>query len=263
MKYFTIQSFLYTIIVLIFAPMVFAQSRYGTDEVYDVAVQYVALVDLQGEVVDEPCTLEPYKLKVGIYNNGDVKVKEVPLSIKMSGREDHEGIIDEIETGEVGLYELEDVAFMSMGIKIIKVSVDPADRVRESDEENNSMVVKLRVTSERDYAVEYIQFISELPGRPVDKSAIGNRGTIRVRIANRGKIDHPDLPIRIEFDKEMIREETVSLAAGQSCNYDILDYVIIGEPGLHKLRATVDPYNDRPELDESNNCAEKEILLYN
>jgi subtilase family serine protease len=126
------------------------------------------------------------------------------------------------------------------------LAVADSDRnIPESNESNNATQVNISVAP--DLTVLDISF---------------DQGTVKVKIANLGPVSAQNFKLRLVEEKtgKIIDEErlVLTLAPSEERTYE---FSWSPGPGSWKLVATVDPYNDVAESNETNNTMSKEVNL--
>jgi subtilase family serine protease len=132
----------------------------------------------------------------------------------------------------------------STGVFTLLAVADSDDDIKEFDEENNASK-PVSVPVGPDLTVLDISF---------------DQGTVKVKIANLGNVSAQNFKLRLVEEKTGKIEErlVLTLAPGEERTYE---FSWSPGPGSWKLVATVDPYDDVAESNETNNTMSKEVNL--
>jgi subtilase family serine protease len=160
-----------------------------------------------------------------------------------------ETLIDEQQIDSLNVSESKTVTFAwipgSAGVFELLAVADSDGNILESNESNNATQVNVSVAP--DLTVLDISF---------------DQGIVKVKIANLGPVSAQNFKLRLVEEKtgKIIDEErlVLTLAPGEERTYE---FSWSPGPGSWKLVATVDPYNDVAESNETNNTMSKEVNL--
>jgi len=128
----------------------------------------------------------------------------------------------------------------------IQVILDPDRQVDESDKTNNLLEKTVNYPAQApDFVVESLDY------SPKENVRQGDTVTFTVTVKNKGGAFAGSVAVRLQTNTGFYRDERVSLNAGESRT---VQFQWSAAPGSdHQVTVDVDPYNDAPESDETNN----------
>jgi subtilase family serine protease len=199
-------------------------------------------------------------ITITVWNYGKEDADDVLVSV-YDGDPDDQGIqIDRRTINDISKESEEEIEIEwdtedEYGLHQIHVVIDPADKINESDENNNEAQRAIDIEGQPDFAMGGISFSAEEP-------KIGDSVTIQVTIYNNGTesdtVDYkifdgdPDLDI-------VIGEGNKQISADRSSTVSV-DW-IPDEGGEHVIYVVLDPDDDITESDEDNNEGSRIITV--
>lgn len=125
---------------------------------------------------------------------------------------------------------------LSVGNYFVRVSIDPADKIEETDETNNDNVTSIKVVEK---VVPYTDIlITDIAMKP-KKPEKDQKVTITVTLSNRGTKDARDLTVTLFIDDKKEYEGTVTLLGKDNGTATVVFEHKFNEGGAHAVRASV------------------------
>ena len=189
----------------------------------------------------DPSTGDNVSFKVCVINQGSAASDNSAVNFYVNGRNLDSVWIDELEPGAS-----ENVTFCwiaGSGTYDIKAVVTPSGVVTESDITNNEKTITF-APSLPDFIVPSIAWSPSVP-------SVGDTVTFTVTVQNQGIGDADEFRVDLQIDNlNEGYQELVGLDAGGATK---VTFTWRAKPGSHQIKAIVDPRDEVPESDESNN----------
>lgn len=207
-------------------------------------------------------------VRATVINNGNATATDIVVQFSdvTGGMPEPIGqarLIDSLQPGESGAVEVSYDTTGKQGERRIEFLIDPSDTVEESDEADNKAVAVLSVAPPpAPNLVMSEDNISFTPAEPTD----GTEVTIAATVLNDGLQDVGMVDVAF-FDvtngtPQAIGEtQTISGIAAGGSGEAAVAYDTTGKEGERTIRVVVDPSELVPEMDETDNEAEKVLTV--
>lgn len=200
---------------------------------------------------------KPAKICISVYNLGSEAAQQIALSVKKDDRPFKELSIANIAPRSYKFLEIEWIPETAK-TSFFTVTVDPANKIREISESNNSLRLKADV-AQPDYEWE----ISKLWVQPAS-AQMGDQVRILADVKNAGRRE-VTVFLDIYVDQTKIKRFYVNVPAGQTETFgdgtprgDTA--VWVARVGTHKVKAVLDT-SDYDDYDNSNNTKSMNLVV--
>ncbi|MEJ5252448.1 MAG: CARDB domain-containing protein [Armatimonadota bacterium] len=140
------------------------------------------------------------------------------------------------------------------GARTVRVQIDPANRISESNEQNNARETSI------DYPVDAPDFtFGDLRFEAPEGVRHGDNVLIRLQVVNNGAAYASAVPVRISVGSGFSRTQSVSVPAGGVSEVTVSWPAVVGNN--HPLSAVIDPDNAVPESNEDNNTLARVLAI--
>jgi len=221
-------------------------------------VQVGQLLYLQGGANghnSEPYVNERGVIYVMLFKTpGEANVGDVETRIEVDGQVIEEPVIN-VSTNRPGFYRVEGYEFTEPGEHTIRLTVDPDNRIQDSDRSNNIREVNVNARILCDFTVNDMVF-KDPDDNEITYISQMQTCTLYATFENNSGHVLDNVRVRISVNDEPVAEDTIWVAIGYfaySCEHTFTD------AGTAMVRFMVNPDNEMPEENMLNNRVSRRI----